>query len=445
MIGWAAVVVALHLLGLSAWIGLSAGVAVIAYLVGSRRSFDAANIRGPLFFAGYAAIVFALTSVLATVLQGWVDTTWEGVFLGILGIVSLIVLIGAVAESRKTSTPVSEVRRGPLQLVGAGALAAFGPSLIVEVALLVLAAEAAVPEVAPWYRAVVLSVVFTAGFGLGGLVRKPRPLVCRMAVAAVTALVAVITSMIRLPDVDLGLPGGPPAELANRLVGNLGLILLVIVVAVGVVAFRRSRPERVLAAPAYYSPGRVPQPIADQRQVAIVTGAGAGLGRATALGLAASGYGILAVDSDGGSAEACATQMQAYGVPALALAADVRDPRDLERIVTVSTEWGGPAVLVNCLPGVALEVTAGMLLSHLVLEPMRQRGGGAIVNVAPESSGLITYTGGLAGPATDFGVRAMTVTTDPRTPPSEVVAAVLDLIGQGAPGAVAALTRSVRS
>jgi len=180
--------------------------------------------------------------------------------------------------------------------------------------------------------------------------------------------------------------------------------------------------------------------------IAIVTGAGAGVGRAVALGLAGAGYGILAVDVDGDSAAACATQARAYGVPAQAVRAELRDPLYLERIVAVAEEWGRTSVLVNAgaggWPSQVPDLTAEMRLSGLLREPMRRRGGGAVVNVVPaasvEAASLIRFTTDSAG-ARD-GVRVMCVATDqPVTVPAAVVSAVLDLIRRGSAGAVVAV------
>ncbi|MFF5082900.1 SDR family NAD(P)-dependent oxidoreductase [Actinoplanes sp. NPDC000266] len=197
--------------------------------------------------------------------------------------------------------------------------------------------------------------------------------------------------------------------------------------------------------------------------VAVVTGAGAGLGRAIALGLAASGYGVVAVDLDAESAEACAVQALAYGVAARAMAADVRDPLFLERIVAAAGELGasgGPSVLVNSVAGwvaerypqveawvpPTLDLTDATLLSQLVLDPMGSRGGGAIVNVIAGGAGtdlearLVRFTGTFAGVAERFGVRAMCVTADRLiVTAADVLNAVLDLIDRGGPGAIVEL------
>ena len=80
---------------------------------------------------------------------------------------------------------------------------------------------------------------------------------------------------------------------------------------------------------------------------AIVTGAGDGLGREIALGLAHAGYGIVVADRDEPAARACASSIEEQGTPARAVGADVRAPADLDRIVAVARELGDLKVLVN--------------------------------------------------------------------------------------------------
>jgi 3-oxoacyl-[acyl-carrier protein] reductase len=226
---------------------------------------------------------------------------------------------------------------------------------------------------------------------------------------------------------------------------------------------------------------------------AIVTGAGSGLGREIALGLAHAGYGVVVTDVDEQAAQECGRLIEERGVPASTLRADVREPEDLNRVVAVAQDLGGPHVLVNNAGGwtpkrqypeataaewaatLNLNLTAPMLLSQLVLEPMRQRGGGAIVNIAssggigfesygsPEygaaKAGLIRFTASLAGLAGSHGVRMMCVAPDwiglsrararwermsaseraaarPLIPPAEVVAVIVDLIQKGVGGTV---------
>ncbi|NUS12079.1 MAG: 3-oxoacyl-ACP reductase FabG [Streptomyces sp.] len=84
------------------------------------------------------------------------------------------------------------------------------------------------------------------------------------------------------------------------------------------------------------------------RRVAVVTGAGRGIGAATALRLAADGAAVGVLDVDEESAAGTAERIRAAGGSAVAVGADVGDPAQaggaLER---VAKELGPPVVLVN--------------------------------------------------------------------------------------------------
>jgi NAD(P)-dependent dehydrogenase (short-subunit alcohol dehydrogenase family) len=87
-------------------------------------------------------------------------------------------------------------------------------------------------------------------------------------------------------------------------------------------------------------------PLADH--VAIVTGAGNGIGRATALALARAGAHVAAVDVDAGSAKATADAVAAIGPRSLALDTDVGDLAAIDRMVQrVVATFGRIDVLVN--------------------------------------------------------------------------------------------------
>ncbi len=80
-------------------------------------------------------------------------------------------------------------------------------------------------------------------------------------------------------------------------------------------------------------------------QVAIVTGAGNGIGRAIALGLAGAGARVAAVDIDPAAAEATAAALHGRGV---AIAADVGDVGAIDKMVRHVVEaFGRIDVLVN--------------------------------------------------------------------------------------------------
>ena len=85
-----------------------------------------------------------------------------------------------------------------------------------------------------------------------------------------------------------------------------------------------------------------------ERRAALVSGAGSGIGRATARLLAQHGARVALVDLSGASAEQAAVEIRQAGGQAIALEGDVADEADVTRIVgAVAQELGGLDVLVN--------------------------------------------------------------------------------------------------
>ncbi len=85
-----------------------------------------------------------------------------------------------------------------------------------------------------------------------------------------------------------------------------------------------------------------------RNKVAIVTGAGQGIGRAIALKLAEKGADVVVSDIKAQTAQATARDAQALGRRALAVTADVSQRREVEDMVaTTLTEFGQVDIMVN--------------------------------------------------------------------------------------------------
>lgn len=135
-------------------------------------------------------------------------------------------------------------------------------------------------------------------------------------------------------------------------------------------------------------------------KVAVVTGAGSGLGRGIALRFASEGARVIVVGRRRGRLEETVAQIEDAGGEALPAPADVAVEADIESVATLARErFGGVHVLVNAAgvrgavgPVTELELdgwreafavnTSGPLLCARHLVPlMRAAGGGSIINI----------------------------------------------------------------
>lgn len=158
-------------------------------------------------------------------------------------------------------------------------------------------------------------------------------------------------------------------------------------------------------------------------EVAVVTGAGSGLGRAMAAGLAAAGASVACIDVDPGGNEETA---DAIGDDrAIAVTADVREPEALARAAeTVTHRFGTARVLVNSA-GIGGRSAATEYPDERWTEVMDvnlkgsfnacrafgrvmiQSGGGSIINIA-SIGGLVGFPGSVGYQASKGGVVQMT-------------------------------------
>ena len=181
-------------------------------------------------------------------------------------------------------------------------------------------------------------------------------------------------------------------------------------------------------------------------RVALVTGAGAETGRAIAARLAAAGALVVVADVDKRGADETVALIEAEGGHATAIAADVTDDEDVRRMIAFAgRDGGGPHVLVNNAGGwgaanfpaatpeqwratLDLNLRGPMLTTQLALEPMREAGGGVVVNIASTAglgsepyvspdygaakAGLIRFTTSLGGLKDTMNVRVHCVVPD---------------------------------
>src|SRR5947207_3883741 len=143
-------------------------------------------------------------------------------------------------------------------------------------------------------------------------------------------------------------------------------------------------------------------------KVALVSGAGSGIGRATALGFAARGARVGVADIDGARADAVAQEITKAGGTALAVAADAAAPDGIEAMIAGTVKaFGGLDILHNNAVGqtplpsgqrrlallgdldervwthtIELGLTGVFRAMKRAIPEMLARGGGAIVHPA---------------------------------------------------------------
>ena len=137
-------------------------------------------------------------------------------------------------------------------------------------------------------------------------------------------------------------------------------------------------------------------------QVAVITGAGAGIGRAIAETFAAAGAAVMASDRDEKAAQAVASAIAAKGGQAAAVACDVTQEDDLARLIQQTTQrFGKLTLLVSNAGGGGpkpfdmpmadfrrafdLNVFSLFRLAQLAAVEMEKTGGGAMLAITSMS------------------------------------------------------------
>jgi 2-hydroxycyclohexanecarboxyl-CoA dehydrogenase len=187
-----------------------------------------------------------------------------------------------------------------------------------------------------------------------------------------------------------------------------------------------------------------------QGKIAVVTGAGSGIGRATADALAADGATVVCADINRESGEAAAAALRAAGARAEFLPVDLTDAASVESFAqAVTAKFGAVDILVNGAGWgkthpfwegtpemwervIALNFVGPMRLAKALLPAMIARGSGKIVNIASDAGrvgslgetvyagakgGLIAFTKSLARETARYNINVNCVCPGPTETP----------------------------
>jgi NAD(P)-dependent dehydrogenase (short-subunit alcohol dehydrogenase family) len=157
-------------------------------------------------------------------------------------------------------------------------------------------------------------------------------------------------------------------------------------------------------------------------KVAIVTGAGSGMGAAAARALAGEGARVLLADLNGESAKTVAGEIAAAGGEAVAVQADVSRSADVRRMVEAALGHFGTFDVLACIAGVLrssrveditedewrfvldVNLTGVFLCAQAVLPVMKEKRSGKIIVMASMAGRATSTLGGAHYTASKAGV-----------------------------------------
>jgi NAD(P)-dependent dehydrogenase (short-subunit alcohol dehydrogenase family) len=158
-------------------------------------------------------------------------------------------------------------------------------------------------------------------------------------------------------------------------------------------------------------------------KVAVVTGAGSGIGRACAVALGAAGASVVVNDLDPAGLDETVAEVESAGGAAVLSVGDVRLASDVRALVALATStFGGVDVMVanaavSIYTGLAEQdeetidlvldtnLKGALLCAQAAIAPMRKRGGGSIVFLS-SVQGYLTLPGCVPYAAAKAGVVA---------------------------------------
>jgi NAD(P)-dependent dehydrogenase (short-subunit alcohol dehydrogenase family) len=166
-------------------------------------------------------------------------------------------------------------------------------------------------------------------------------------------------------------------------------------------------------------------------QVALITAAGSGIGKATAAIMAKEGAIVVAADNDRARLEAAVAALSSGGARVHGRQLDALDPAQVESTVSsVAQEFGGIDILVNAVGGstiiarpaatvdqltfdewqrlIAFNLEGTFLCCHAVVPIMKRRNRGKIVNLASIAGRGLSFESSSAYAAAKGGIIAFT-------------------------------------